>query len=37
MRLVTALSSQVKADLQIRRHTPGTEFLLRIPDARPAG
>jgi two-component sensor histidine kinase len=37
MRLVTALSSQVKADLQIRRHSPGTEFLLRIPDARPAG
>jgi two-component sensor histidine kinase len=37
MRLVTALSSQVKADLQIRRHTPGTEFLLHIPDARPAG
>jgi len=36
MRLVTALSSQVKADLQIRRHTPGTEFLLHIPDARPA-
>jgi two-component sensor histidine kinase len=37
MRLVTALSSQVQADLQVRRHTPGTEFLLRIPNARPAG
>ena len=31
MRLVTALSSQVKADLQVHRHTPGTEFLLRFP------
>jgi two-component sensor histidine kinase len=37
MRLVTALSSQVKADLQVRRHVPGTEFLLRFPDAGPAG
>jgi hypothetical protein len=34
--VVTALSSQVKADLQIHRRTPGTEFLLRIPDVRPA-
>ena len=31
MRLVNALSSQVHADLQVRRHTPGTEFLLSIP------
>jgi len=31
MRLVNALSSQVQADLQIRRHEPGTEFLLTIP------
>ena len=30
MRLVSALSSQVHADLQVRRHTPGTEFLLSI-------
>jgi two-component sensor histidine kinase len=36
MRLVTALSSQVKADLQVRRHSPGTEFVLRIPDRHPA-
>ena len=36
MRLVTALSSQVKADLQVHRHSPGTEFVLRIPDRRPA-
>jgi len=26
----------VKADLQVRRHSPGTEFLLRIPDRRTA-
>ena len=31
MRVVTALSAQLRADLQIRRHTPGTEFLLTIP------
>jgi two-component sensor histidine kinase len=31
MRLVSALSSQLNADLQVRRHTPGTEFLLSIP------
>jgi two-component sensor histidine kinase len=31
MRLVSALTSQVHADLQVRRHTPGTEFLLTIP------
>jgi two-component sensor histidine kinase len=31
MRLVTALSSQVNADLQVVRHEPGTEFLLTIP------
>ena len=31
MRLVNALSAQVRADLQVRRHTPGTEFLLTIP------
>jgi two-component sensor histidine kinase len=31
MRLITALSAQVHADLQVRRHTPGTEFLLTIP------
>jgi len=31
MRLVTALSAQVHADLQVRRLTPGTEFLLTIP------
>ena len=37
MRLVSALSSQVKADLQVRRRAPGTEFLLRIPDTGPAG
>jgi len=36
MRLVTALSLQVKADLQVHRRSPGTEFLLRIPDGRPA-
>jgi hypothetical protein len=34
---VTALSSQVKADLQVHRRSPGTEFVLRIPDTRPAG
>jgi two-component sensor histidine kinase len=31
MRLVTALSSQVDADVEVRRHAPGTEFLLTIP------
>jgi two-component sensor histidine kinase len=31
MRLITALSAQVHADLQVRRHAPGTEFLLTIP------
>ncbi|MGB6468249.1 MAG: histidine kinase dimerization/phosphoacceptor domain -containing protein, partial [Xanthobacteraceae bacterium] len=31
MRLVNALSAQVHADLQVRRHNPGTEFLLTIP------
>jgi two-component sensor histidine kinase len=31
MRLVTALSSQVHADVEVRRHAPGTEFLLTIP------
>jgi hypothetical protein len=31
MRLVTALSSQVNADVEVRRHAPGTEFLLTIP------
>jgi two-component sensor histidine kinase len=31
MRLVSALSSQVHADLQVRRLRPGTEFLLSIP------
>lgn len=31
MRLITALSSQVDADLQVCRHAPGTEFLLTIP------
>lgn len=31
MRLVNALSAQVRADLQVRRHSPGTEFLLTIP------
>jgi two-component sensor histidine kinase len=31
MRLVNALTAQVRADLQVRRHTPGTEFLLTIP------
>lgn len=31
MRLVNALSSQVQADLKVRRQTPGTEFLLTIP------
>jgi two-component sensor histidine kinase len=32
MRLVTALSTQVQADLQVHRRTPGTEFLLEIPN-----
>jgi two-component sensor histidine kinase len=36
MRLVSALSSQVHADLQVRRHQPGTEFLLTIPTVHPA-
>jgi two-component sensor histidine kinase len=36
MRLVSALSSQVHADLQVRNRAPGTEFLLTMPDARPA-
>jgi len=36
MRLVSALSSQVHADLQVRDRAPGTEFLLTIPDSRPA-
>jgi two-component sensor histidine kinase len=31
MRLVNALTAQVRANLQVRRHTPGTEFLLTIP------
>jgi two-component sensor histidine kinase len=31
MRLINALSAQVRADLKVRRHTPGTEFLLTIP------
>jgi two-component sensor histidine kinase len=31
MRLVNALSSQVHADVEVRRHAPGTEFLLTIP------
>ncbi|MFZ0721029.1 MAG: histidine kinase dimerization/phosphoacceptor domain -containing protein [Xanthobacteraceae bacterium] len=31
MRLVNALTAQVRADLQVRRHSPGTEFLLTIP------
>jgi two-component sensor histidine kinase len=31
MRLVTALSSQVHADVEVRRHAPGAEFLLTIP------
>ena len=31
MRLVSALSSQVRAELTVRRHAPGTEFLLSIP------
>jgi two-component sensor histidine kinase len=35
MRLVTALSSQVQAKLQVQRHSPGTEFLLTIPSLRP--
>jgi two-component sensor histidine kinase len=34
MRLVTALSSQLQAELQVHRHTRGTEFLLNIPGAR---
>jgi len=36
MRLVSALSTQVHADLQVRRHQPGTEFLLTIPTAHTA-
>jgi two-component sensor histidine kinase len=36
MRLVTALSTQVQADLQVHRRTPGTEFLLNIPNRRRA-
>jgi len=36
MRLVSALSSQVRADLQVHRHAPGSEFLLTIPNARSA-
>jgi two-component sensor histidine kinase len=31
MRLINALSAQVHADLRVRRHAPGTEFLLMIP------
>jgi two-component sensor histidine kinase len=31
MRIVTALSQQIKADLQVQRRTPGAEFLLAIP------
>ena len=31
MRLINALSTQVRADLKVRRHTPGTEFSLTIP------
>jgi two-component sensor histidine kinase len=31
MRLVSALSTQVKAELQVRRLAPGTEFLLTLP------
>ena len=32
MRLVTALSTQAQADLQVHRRMPGTEFLLEIPN-----
>ncbi len=35
MRLVNALSAQVQAELQVRRHNPGTEFLLAIPIKAP--
>ncbi|MFZ1924476.1 MAG: histidine kinase dimerization/phosphoacceptor domain -containing protein [Xanthobacteraceae bacterium] len=35
MRLVTALSAQVQADLQVIRGNPGTEFLLTIPIKAP--
>ncbi len=31
MRLVDAFSSQLQADLQVKRRTPGTEFVLAIP------
>jgi two-component sensor histidine kinase len=31
MRLVTALSEQVRAELSVHRRTPGTEFALNIP------
>lgn len=31
MRLVNAFSSQLQADLQVKRRTPGTEFVLAIP------
>jgi two-component sensor histidine kinase len=32
MRLVNALSNQLKAELTVHRRKPGTEFLLNIPD-----
>jgi two-component sensor histidine kinase len=34
MRVVAALSQQIKADLQVQRRTPGAEFLLTIPVRR---
>jgi two-component sensor histidine kinase len=34
MRIVGALSQQIKADVQVQRRTPGAEFLLTIPVER---
>lgn len=36
MRLVRSLSEQVRAELRVIRHAPGTEFALRIPIPTPA-
>ena len=34
MRLVTALTAQVEAELTVRRRTPGTEFFFKLPRHR---
>ena len=33
MRLINSFTSQLKATLEIKRHAPGTEFILSVPSA----